>query len=199
MIQTILEVARRFPVIRFDAAMTLARKHVQRLWYPPPGHGGAIPSRAANSVPAAEFDACVGGEFWREVVERVREEVPDTLLLAEAFWMMEGYFVRTRVRTKYPSIIQNASASSSVSGTSSRTRSTTSLQNSPPTHASNSAAGTLFAARDGMAPPWPGGGYQSRCTCLRASVMAASNRMTGKRRATSRMVWITASRTPSFR
>jgi 4-alpha-glucanotransferase len=34
-------------------------------------------------------------EFWREVVERVAQEVPDTLLLAEAFWMMEGYFVRT--------------------------------------------------------------------------------------------------------
>ncbi|HHE32527.1 MAG TPA: alpha-amylase, partial [Chlorobaculum parvum] len=34
-------------------------------------------------------------EFWREVVDRVAEEVPDTLLLAEAFWMLEGYFVRT--------------------------------------------------------------------------------------------------------
>jgi hypothetical protein len=29
------------------------------------------------------------------VVDRVAREVPDTLLLAEAFWMMEGYFVRT--------------------------------------------------------------------------------------------------------
>ena len=29
-IRTIIEVARRFPVIRFDAAMVLARKHVQR-------------------------------------------------------------------------------------------------------------------------------------------------------------------------
>jgi hypothetical protein len=34
-------------------------------------------------------------EFWREVVDRVANEVPDTLLLAEAFWLMEGYFVRT--------------------------------------------------------------------------------------------------------
>ena len=34
-------------------------------------------------------------EFWREVVDRVAAEVPDTLLLAEAFWLMEGYFVRT--------------------------------------------------------------------------------------------------------
>ena len=94
-IQTIIGVARRFPVIRFDAAMTLARKHIARLWYPPPGHGGAIPSRAENSVPQEVFDRMVGGEFWREVVERVQAEVPDTLLLAEAFWMMEGYFVRT--------------------------------------------------------------------------------------------------------
>ncbi len=34
-------------------------------------------------------------EFWREVVDRVAIEAPDTLLLAEAFWLMEGYFVRT--------------------------------------------------------------------------------------------------------
>ena len=94
-IQTILEVARRFPLIRFDAAMTLARKHISRLWYPPPGQGGAIPSRSEQTVPSEVFDRLLPGEFWREVVDRVREEVPDTLLLAEAFWMMEGYFVRT--------------------------------------------------------------------------------------------------------
>ncbi len=34
-------------------------------------------------------------EFWREVVDRVQAEVPGTLLLAEAFWLLEGYFVRT--------------------------------------------------------------------------------------------------------
>ena len=34
-------------------------------------------------------------EFWREVVDLCAREAPDTLLLAEAFWMMEGYFVRT--------------------------------------------------------------------------------------------------------
>ena len=47
-IQTILDVARRFPVIRFDAAMVLAKKHVERLWFPEPGGGGAIPSRAEH-------------------------------------------------------------------------------------------------------------------------------------------------------
>ena len=39
-IRTILAVARRFPIIRFDAAMVLARKHVERLWWPLPGAGG---------------------------------------------------------------------------------------------------------------------------------------------------------------
>ena len=34
-------------------------------------------------------------EFWREVVDRVAREAPGTLLLAEAFWMLEGFFVRT--------------------------------------------------------------------------------------------------------
>jgi glycosidase len=94
-IQTILEVARQFPVIRFDAAMVLARKHVQRLWFPEPGHGGAIPSRAGHGMTRAEFDRAMPREFWREVVDRVADEVPGTLLLAEAFWMLEGYFVRT--------------------------------------------------------------------------------------------------------
>jgi len=94
-IQVILHVARNFPVIRFDAAMTLAKKHIQRLWFPGPGTGGAIPSRSQYGMTKAEFDEKVPGEFWREVVDRVAAEVPDTLLLAEAFWLMEGYFVRT--------------------------------------------------------------------------------------------------------
>jgi glycosidase len=93
-IQTILHVARNFPIIRFDAAMTLAKKHIQRLWYPAPGHGGDIPSRSEHGLPQAEFDRAIPEEFWREVVDRVAQEVPDTLLLAEAFWMMESYFVR---------------------------------------------------------------------------------------------------------
>jgi glycosidase len=94
-IQTILGVARRFPIIRFDAAMTLAKKHVQRLWFPEPGTGGAIPSRSDFSLTHDQFDAAMPAEFWREVVDRCAQEAPDTLLLAEAFWLMEGYFVRT--------------------------------------------------------------------------------------------------------
>lgn len=95
-IQTILAVARRFPIIRFDAAMTLAQRHVRRLWYPAPGEGGAIPSRSRFGAMSDEaFEAAMPNEFWREVVDRVAQEAPDTLLLAEAFWMMEGYFVRS--------------------------------------------------------------------------------------------------------
>lgn len=94
-IQTILHVARKFPIIRFDAAMTLTKRHYQRLWFPKPGEGGAIPSRAEYGMTRAEFEAHFPKEFWREVVDRVTQELPDTLLLAEAFWLMEGYFVRT--------------------------------------------------------------------------------------------------------
>lgn len=95
-IRTILDVARRFPVIRFDAAMVLAKKHVKRLWFPEPGAGGGIPSRAEyGATPAADFERLMPQEFWREVVDRVAAEAPGTLLLAEAFWLMEGYFVRT--------------------------------------------------------------------------------------------------------
>jgi glycosidase len=94
-IQTILHVARLFPIIRFDAAMVLAKRHVQRLWFPLPGAGGSIPSRAENSMSQEEFDRLMPNEFWREVVDRVAAEVPGTLLLAEAFWLLEGYFVRT--------------------------------------------------------------------------------------------------------
>ena len=94
-IQTILHVARQFPIIRFDAAMTLAKRHVQRLWFPASAAGDSIPSRAESAMSTADFDRALPVEFWREVVDRVAQEVPGTLLLAEAFWMMEGYFVRT--------------------------------------------------------------------------------------------------------
>ncbi|MCL2761374.1 MAG: alpha-amylase family glycosyl hydrolase, partial [Desulfuromonadales bacterium] len=93
-INTIIHVAKMFPIIRFDAAMTLAKKHYQRLWFPQPGHNG-VPSRNEYGMTRDAFDAAMPEEFWREVVDRVAREVPDTLLLAEAFWLMEGYFVRT--------------------------------------------------------------------------------------------------------
>ncbi len=94
-IQKIMEVARKFSIIRFDAAMTLTKKHFARLWYPEPGKGGDIPSRAEFAMTKKEFDKFFPKEFWREVVDRINAEMPETLLLAEAFWLMEGYFVRT--------------------------------------------------------------------------------------------------------
>jgi glycosidase len=94
-IATIVGVCKQFPIVRFDAAMTLAKKHIARLWYPEPGHGGDIASRAEHALSREEFDSRIPNEFWREVVDRCAVEASDTLLLAEAFWMMEGYFVRT--------------------------------------------------------------------------------------------------------
>jgi glycosidase len=94
-IRTIIGVCRQFSIVRFDAAMTLAKRHIQRLWYPEPGHGGDIASRAEHAISTEEFNRRIPHEFWREVVDRCAQEAPNTLLLAEAFWMMEGYFVRT--------------------------------------------------------------------------------------------------------
>ena len=95
LIHTTIGIARKFPIIRFDAAMTLAKRHFQRLWYPPPGYGGDIPSRAGHGVSQEEFDRRFPVEFWRELVDAVAGQAPNTLLLAEAFWLMEGYFVRS--------------------------------------------------------------------------------------------------------
>ncbi len=94
-IQAILGVAKKFPIIRFDAAMTLTKKHYQRLWFPEPGTGGAIPTRAEHGMTRDQFNQFMPEEFWRQVVDRIAHEAPETLLLAEAFWLLEGYFVRT--------------------------------------------------------------------------------------------------------
>ena len=93
--ERILHVAHNFPIIRFDAAMITAKKSFRRLWYPEPGSGGDISSRSEHAMDRASFDAAMPEEFWREVVDLCAKEAPDTLLLAGAFWMMEGYFVRT--------------------------------------------------------------------------------------------------------
>ncbi len=95
LIKTIQKVAKKFPIIRFDAAMILSKKHYQRLWFPQPGAGGAIPSRSDYAISKQTFHRMMPKEFWREVVDRFNEEMPNTLLLAEAFWLMEGYFVRS--------------------------------------------------------------------------------------------------------
>jgi len=93
-IKKIIDIAKKSPIIRLDAAMTLTKRHYHRLWFPEPGKGGDIPSRTEYSMSNAEFNKLFPKEFWREVVDRINAEVPETLLLAEAFWLMEGYFVR---------------------------------------------------------------------------------------------------------
>ena len=76
-IQTILHVARQFPVIRFDAAMTLAKRHYPAALVPEPGTGGAIPSRAEHGHDAsASSTRAMPDEFWREVVDRVAARRP---------------------------------------------------------------------------------------------------------------------------
>ena len=63
---------------------------------PGAGHRRRDPlARRARHDHASSSTPRCRSEFWREVVDRVAAEAPDTLLLAEAFWMMEGYFVRT--------------------------------------------------------------------------------------------------------
>ena len=93
MTETILGLARRFRILRFDAAMTLTRLHFQRLWFPAPGDGGAVPSRSEYGLSEESFAQQMPTEFWTEVVARVAAEAPDTLLVAEAFWLMEPFFV----------------------------------------------------------------------------------------------------------
>lgn len=88
----IVDLARRFPILRFDAAMTLTRHHFQRLWYPQIEDDGHIESRRNHGLKLEEFEAAFPGEFWRELVERVRVEAPHSLLLAETYWLTEGYF-----------------------------------------------------------------------------------------------------------
>ena len=55
-IQTILHVARLFPIIRFDAAMTLAKRHVQRLWFPLPGAAARFLRARSTRMTQEEFD-----------------------------------------------------------------------------------------------------------------------------------------------
>ena len=93
LLRLIVSLAERSPVLRIDAAMALLKQHVQRLWYPAPGQGGAIPSRTERALPTEEFERRMPQELWREVVERLEREAPDTLLLAEGFWLTEKFFL----------------------------------------------------------------------------------------------------------
>jgi hypothetical protein len=92
-LREILQVARKFHIIRLDAAMTLVREHFKRLWFPSTGGEKSIPTRGMVTMNDAEFDRLMPREFWSEVIQAIQQESPDTLLIAEAFWLMEKYFV----------------------------------------------------------------------------------------------------------
>jgi glycosidase len=89
----IVSVAQQFDIIRFDAAMTLTKQHYKRLWFPSIGGENFIPTRGGNNMDESEFDSKMPSEFWIELLNDLHEEAPDTLLIAEAFWLMEGFFV----------------------------------------------------------------------------------------------------------
>ena len=92
--KTILNTARRFDIIRLDAAMTLTRQHYKRLWFPTLDGSQHIPTRENYEMPQEQYDARMPNEFWREVIQDVEAKAPHTLLIAEAFWLMEGYFIQ---------------------------------------------------------------------------------------------------------
>lgn len=94
MLELMVDIAKRFPIVRLDAAMALAKRHIHRLWHPPRGEGGAIPSRSQHSLSRAELDRRMPEELWHQAVERITAAAPGTLLIAEAFWLMEVYFAR---------------------------------------------------------------------------------------------------------
>jgi hypothetical protein len=91
----IIEVAKIFSIVRMDAAMTLLKQHFKRLWYPNSGADANIPTRIENTMNQEEFDILMPDEFWGEIIEMLAIKAPDTLILAEAFWMMEKYFVQS--------------------------------------------------------------------------------------------------------
>ncbi len=92
--KTIADVAVDFDVIRLDAAMTLTRRHFKRLWYPGEDGERCIPTREIYRMSSTEFDQLMPNEFWKQVVDDVKTHQTDTLLIAEAFWLMEGYFIK---------------------------------------------------------------------------------------------------------
>jgi hypothetical protein len=91
--ETILNVADDFDIIRLDAAMTLTRQHFKRLWFPGDDGQRCIPTRENDHMTDAQFDNKMPQEFWAQVIQDIQQHQPDTLLMAEAFWLMESYFI----------------------------------------------------------------------------------------------------------
>ena len=92
--KTILNVAEDFDIIRLDAAMTLTRQHFKRLWFPSDDGQRCIPTREKYGMSNAQFDNKMPQEFWANVMQDIQQHQPNTLLMAEAFWLMESYFIQ---------------------------------------------------------------------------------------------------------
>ena len=92
--KVILDVAGKFDIIRLDAAMTLTKQHYKRLWFPYVEGSKFIPTRGNYTMNDMDFNDQMPREFWIEVLKDIREKEPDTLLIAEAFWLMEGFFIQ---------------------------------------------------------------------------------------------------------
>jgi len=92
--ETICNVAADFDIIRLDAAMTLTKNHYKRLWFPGDDGERCIPTREDNHMSQDLFDQRMPREFWVDVMDDIKTHRPDTLMLAEAFWLMEGYFIK---------------------------------------------------------------------------------------------------------
>ncbi len=92
LIEQIVDLAQEFPILRLGAAMTLIQRHYQRLWFPEPGKGGAVPSRAEHQMTREQFSRFMPRELWQEVLAEVAARAPGTLILAEALWNTETYF-----------------------------------------------------------------------------------------------------------
>jgi len=73
--------------------MTLTRKHFKRLWFPSPDGDQCIPTRDAFPMSQKEFDQQMPQEFWAEVIQELSLKAPQTLLIAEAFWLTEHFFI----------------------------------------------------------------------------------------------------------
>jgi len=92
-IEEIVKVAQKFPIIRLDAAMTLTREHFKRLWFPTSPGEQSIPTRESFLMSNEEFDRQMPREFWAEVIGELSRKAPHTLLIAEAFWLTEHFFI----------------------------------------------------------------------------------------------------------
>lgn len=87
-------IAKQFDIVRLDAAMTLVKQHFHRLWFPPGDDVQCIPTRESFRLSQSEFDELMPLEFWQEVMQAIKKSAPNTLLMAEAFWLMEKFFIQ---------------------------------------------------------------------------------------------------------